>query len=334
MFSALTGCQSLQFYQQAISGQARLLLTQQSTDELLQASSDPTLRERIELVNDILAFAEEKGLPSNGSYQSYVETGKPFIVWNVFASRPFDLSLKTHCFPVAGCVSYRGYFSRSDAEAYAERLEQQGYETYISGAAAYSTLGWFNDPLLDTFLFRREERLAALLFHELAHQLVYVPGDTRFSESVATAVERYLLKLWLVEINQPSKFEAYLASDKRRAEVVALIHQTRLELQTMYTSSLTREEMRIRKVASFEELVEGYEALRTTWDEGNEFHRWMAAGINNPKLETVADYNEWVPALLPLLEAEGIGGFRDRVQSLARMDSDARNDALKSLLEE
>ncbi len=334
LLGLLSGCQSLQFYHQAVMGQARLLLARESSDTILRSSPDPALRDRIMLANEILAFAEANDLPSNSTYSSYVETGQPFIVWNVFAARPFELQLKQHCFPIAGCVSYRGYFSKSDAEAYASRLQAEGYEIYVAGAAAYSTLGWLNDPLLDTFLFRREDQLAALLFHELAHQMLYVPGDTRFNESMATTVEQHLLKQWLQARGQAFVFDSVLASRDRRSEVIGLIQQARMALRDIYESSLSRNDIAVRKQEIFEGLRDDYRALRETWHEGSEYSGWIAGELNNAKLETVADYNEWVPVLSELLQSLGLPAFRERMLELASMTADQRRVVLEQLRSE
>lgn len=313
----LTGCQTLSFYQQAVTGQVRLLLARESVGDLLTSSPDPALRERLQLVGEILDFARAGGLETGGAFESYVETGGPYVVWNVFASRPFELALKTHCFPVAGCVSYRGYFREQDARRYAASLEARGYEVFVGGVAAYSTLGWFDDPLLDTFLFRQRDQLAALVFHELAHQLVYVPGDTRFNESVATAVEQYLLQKWLAERGEIYLFRLYIASQARRQAVLQLIEKARASLKVLYASDISRETMAREKQAVYERLRADYATLSASWTTGSEFRSWMDGDMNNAKLETVADYNQWVPSLTVLLNELGIDGFRQRANELA-----------------
>lgn len=326
----LSGCQQVHFYQQAIVGQSKLLLERERVDALLESSElDPALRHRLMLSQDIVQFAEARGLAANGAYDSYVVTGQPFVIWNVFAAQPYRLSLEPSCFPVAGCVSYRGYFNREDAIDYARHLQTLGYETYIGGVAAYSTLGWFDDPLLDTFLFRAEEDLAALLFHELAHQLIYIKGDTRFNESLATAVERYLLQDWLIQNGDQGRYQRYLARRARISAVIELIDDTRLHLKALYSSSLSEDAMRREKDHLLKVLVQNYEALSDTWEEGEEYRAWMQSPINNAKLETVADYHEWVPVMLQKLQRIGLDRFIHEMRELAKLSQSDREQALR-----
>jgi predicted aminopeptidase len=243
----VSGCETLQFYHQAATGQVSLLWRRTPTDELLQSKIDPVLRDRIEIADQILGFASEIGLPVSGAYLSYVATGEPYVVWNVFAAKPYELALKTSCFPVAGCVTYRGYFKRVDAERYAKHLENKGYEVYVGGVAAYSTLGWFNDPLLDTFLFRSDEQLAALLFHELAHQVIYIKDDTRFNESLATTIELYALEQWLLARGESHRFDRYRLSLARRDSVIELIMLARSRLAVLYDSGISVAELEVKK---------------------------------------------------------------------------------------
>ncbi|MBL6690839.1 MAG: aminopeptidase [Pseudomonadales bacterium] len=330
---SLGGCESAHFYRQAIAGQTHLLWQREAVPELLASDIDPQLRHQLELSVDVLAYAKESGLETGGAYTSYVETGRPYVVWNVFAADPLELALKTSCFPVAGCVSYRGYFREEDARQYAAKMREQGLDVYVGGVGAYSTLGWFKDPLLDTFLFRSEEHLAALLFHELAHQLVYVKGDTRFNESLATAVEQYVLERYLAEKGRADDFVKYQASRARRDQVISLVSKVRAELRGVYASDLSREEKLKRKSVIIGELVVRYERLAESWAEGNEYLYWMRSPINNAKLETVADYHEWVPVMEGQLEQRGFDGFVEWLQALAKLDSDERTQRLRDLSE-
>ncbi len=325
----LSGCESLHFYQQAIRGQTNLLWERQSMTELLASEVDPVLRQQLELAGAILEYAEDVGLDSGGAYTSYVETGRPYVLWNVFAADPLEMSLRTSCFPVAGCVSYRGYFREQDAQNYADKLRAQGYDVYIGGVGAYSTLGWFKDPLLDTFLFRPEEQLAAMLFHELAHHLVYVQGDTRFNESLATAVEQFVLEQYLQDQGRSVDFQRYLASRDRQAEVVELINNTRETLRAVYDSQLTREEKLEQKRFVLERMVERYDHLAASWSQGSEYRNWMLGPMNNAKLETVADYHEWVPVMLAQLNTLGFDGFVAWLQQLAKLPESDRQARLR-----
>ena len=242
LFSVLLiqGCETVSYYGQAAQGQLSMLAARESVRDLVNdPKTDEKVRSQLKKTVDILAFAERYGLPVEKSYSQYVDLGRPYVVWNVFAARPYSTNLETHCFPIAGCVGYKGYFKQSAAEVYAAKLKEEGLDVFVGGVAAYSTLGWFNDPLLNTFLFRSDERLAAILFHELAHKVFYVPGDTVFNESYATTVERYLLQRWLEDQDRADLYENYLTSAQRRDSVIELILETRDELAELYQGSGT-----------------------------------------------------------------------------------------------
>ncbi len=332
---ALSGCESLSFYSQAVTGQTKLMMQRTPVETLLEAQeTEPALRHRLALSQEILAYAESQGLPGGDSYKSYVETGQPYVIWNVFAAPPLMLQLERSCFPVAGCVSYRGYFAKEDADRHAGKLRSQGFDVYVGGVTAYSTLGWFADPLLDTFLFRDEDRLAALIFHELAHQLIYVAGDTRFNESFATAVEKAVLRSWLISRDQQHRYDAYIEGEKRRSAVLELIAETREALRELYASAADDKEKLAGKQALLESMVTRYGELQASWSSGNEFSYWMSSGLNNAKLETVADYNEWVPAFELIYQRVGLAGLFDKVRELAELSTSARHAELEALLTE
>lgn len=327
-----SGCESLHFYQQAATGQVKLLSKRVETETLLASDIEPELRHQLELASDILEYAAGVGLASDGAFTSYTETDRRYVIWNVFAADPLQLSLKTSCFPVAGCVSYRGYFSEQDARRYASGLRLQGYDVYVAGVAAYSTLGWFEDPLLDTFLFYPHEYLAALMFHELAHQIVYIKGDTRFNESMATAVERFVLEGYLMERGKDDVYQRYLASRHRSAQVISLIDATREALKTVYATTQSKSQKLAEKERLLEQLVASYDQLAASWSDtaenASEYRRWMSEPINNAKLETVADYHEYVPGMLGQLRKLGLEGFVAWVSDLSDLSFEDRRQRL------
>ncbi len=280
---------------------------------------------------DVITFAETLGLPSAKSYDSYVQTGQQFVLWNVFAAPALELRLKTSCFLIAGCVSYRGYFKYEDAERKAASLREKGYDVYVGGVTGYSTLGWFNDPLLDTFLFRDEEYLAALLFHELAHRIVYVKGDTRFNESFATSVERFALREWLRSRGKHTALDEYNVSLSRRHSVIELINETRRQLQDLYASDKQESEKLNIKPELIEQLVENYRVLAAQWPDGGEFSHWMDREINNATLETVADYNNWGPVMSAFLTTHGMQAFAVEMKRLASLQESERQAILTSM---
>ena len=328
----LTACESIGFYRQAVIGQGRLLLAGEPVDQLLTSpETSPLLRQRLELVQSILTFARSTGLEVGDAYSSYVVTGQRFVIWNVFAAPQLELRLRKSCFPVAGCVSYRGFFDEQGAKSYAARLKQEGLDVYIGGVLAYSTLGWFDDPLLDTFIFMDEGKLAALLFHELAHRMVYVKGDTRFNESFATTLEQALLYDWLISRGDSQRFEKYLSSERRSRSVLRLIGLRRKDLKDIYESEKDDTSKLELKTLLISQLVEDYKEHVRQWTEGNEFSYWMRGEINNVKLETIADYNQWVPAMQTFLRSRGLKKFSLEMKRLARLPFSDRQVILASM---
>jgi len=293
---SLTGCGTLSYYYQAISGQMHLLVNRRGLDRvLLSESVNPALKERIVLARRITEFAErELGLPVGNTFSSYVDVGSPYLLWNVFAAPEFSLTLKTFCYPIAGCVSYKGYFSAESAAKFSATLADQGLDTFSGGVAAYSTLGWFADPLLNTYIDRNDTQLAALIFHELAHRVVYIPGDTRFNESFATAVEQAALRRWLQVDKASAALEDYQLTERHRSQVLTLIAEARTELETVYNSAETDKVKREQKMQVIASLKADYWALAANWNSGQVFADWMASDINNAMLGAVADYNDWV----------------------------------------
>ncbi len=246
--AALAGCSTVEFYWQGVVGQADLLARAKPIAEVIETTPDAALKARLERVQSIRAFASrELGLPDNRSYTTYADLGRPFVVWNVFAAPELSLSPRQWCFPVAGCVAYRGYFAESDARAEAARLVAAGDDVHVSGVPAYSTLGYFDDPVLSTFVRYREVELARLIFHELAHQVVYVKDDTAFNESFAATVEEEGVVRWLAaerDKREPAA-AAELAGDaargqRLRADFRALIAATRERLTALYASNAIR----------------------------------------------------------------------------------------------
>lgn len=328
-----SGCSTVGYYTQAVLGQMSLLSKRRSIDAVIDdPSTGEIVREKLLLAKKITAFAESSlGLPVEDSYSSYVDTGRRYVVWNVFAAPEFSVRLESFCYPIAGCVSYRGFFNEADARAFGARLAEDNYDVFIGGVAAYSTLGWFDDPILNTFVRRSDTRLAALIFHELAHKAVYIKGDTRFNEGFATAVERAALRQWLEISGRPNAFEAYVARERREQAVVDLIVETRDALDRLYSEPLDEEQMRARKTGLIANLRDRYRALAADWGEHSEFQLWMETDINNAKLGTVLTYNEWVDSFLAILAEEGgsVPRFIERVRELARLAPAAREEALR-----
>ncbi len=336
----VAGCSEIEFYWQGIAGQADLMARARPIADVIATTPDPVLRGRLVRAQAIRAFASrELALPDNGSYANYADLGRAFAVWNVFAAPELSLSPRQWCFPVAGCVAYRGYFAEGDARTEASRLAAAGDDVFLAGIPAYSTLGYFDDPLLSTFVGFEEVELARLVFHELAHQVVYVKDDTAFNESFATAVEEEGIARWLAaegRSRDPSEAAA-LAADaargrQRRAAFRALVAATRDRLATIYASTATDDEKRAEKLAAFAAMRTDYEAQKAASGGVVTFDRWFAAGANNAGILAAGLYADRVPRFVAILAAENqdLGRFYDRVKALAAMPPADREAALVS----
>jgi len=335
VFVALgVGCSHVGYYVQSAQGQFDVSARSRPIAELIaDPATDPKLRARLETVSAVRDYASrELALPDNGSYRSYADLERPFVVWNVFAAEEFSVSAKQWCFPVAGCVGYRGYFAREDAEAFARGLAAEGYEVYVGGVPAYSTLGWFDDPVLNTFVNYPDPELARLVFHELAHQVAYVKDDSAFNESFATAVELEGVKRWLAAGGRSDEYAAFEIAQARRAEFASLVAQYRAALGAVYRSGAPPEAKRAEKARLYAALQADYATLKAGWGGFTGYDRFFD-GVNNARLASVALYNELVPAFQGLLAAEGgdLGRFYARVKALAAEPRAERRAALARL---
>lgn len=309
---ALSGCESVAFYTQAAQGQAEILFKRTSIESIVaDAQVAPEILEKLQYLQAARAFASTHlGLPDNNSYTRYVDLGRSHVVWNVVATSAYDIQPKQHCFPIAGCVTYRGYFSKEDAQHYADQLRGEGLDVVVGGVSAYSTLGWFSDPILSTMLGRPLEDLAGLLFHELAHQQYYRKGDTTFNESFATTVEREGLRAWLRSRNEDALLEAVLARRAKRDEIIELILRHRQKLGDSYMALYQAEgetsvHLSEAKKRGFAALRQDYEALKSKGGGTPGYDRWMKKPLNNASLALFADYNTRVPEFTALLSASG-----------------------------
>jgi predicted aminopeptidase len=268
-----------------------------------------------------------------------VDLQRPYVVWNVFAAPEFSMQPLVWCYPIAGCVSYRGYFGEHDAQKAAQTLERQGYDVFVGGVAAYSTLGWFSDPLLNTIINRDEHQLAALIFHELAHQVVYIPGETEFNESFATAVEREGLQRWLDTIDTAPETREQLARAiredlMRQQQFTALVQSAVMDLNALYGGSLAEADMRVAKEERITRLRDDYAILKTQWQGYGGYDAWFAHDLNNAQLGTVATYNNLVPAFTAMLQqANGdFPLFYENVMQLKQLEPEQRQLKLQLLM--
>ena len=326
----LNGCSSIAYYSQLASGQWRLVEAREPVSEVIaDPHSDLKLREQLIGSQQARDFASEHlRLPDNQSYRLYVDIGRPFVVWNVFATPEFSLDPQTHCFPIAGCVAYRGYYSKSDARGAAALEKQRGMDVYIGGVEAYSTLGWFNDPILSSMIDWDDGRLATLIFHELAHQRFYVKDDTEFNESFATFVEQEGTRQWRAARGLPP-VDVDLA--RQRDQFTQLVLDTRGRLKTLYTRPLAADAMRAAKRAEFERLRHDYRVLRDNqWGGVGRFDAWVNGPMNNAKLLPFGLYDQWVPAFEVIFKQVG-GNWTMFYQQVERLGGLPRSERKKAL---
>jgi len=336
----LTGCADSRYYWQSVTGHLQLMRAARPIDDVLADATTPkALQQRLVLVKDMRRFAvDELQLPDNASYHRYADLQRRYAVWNVVAAPELSLTLKTWCFPVAGCVGYRGYFAENDAQAEAEVLRATGLEASVYGVPTYSTLGWMNwfggDPLLNTFIHYPEGEVARLLFHELSHQVLYVPGDTVFNESFATAVERLGGALWLAQQASPAARLDYADFDARRQEFRALTRRTREQLQAIYQDNSPLAPDTQTKIAmkskAMQDFRAAYAELKARWGGYSGYDTWVAKA-NNAAFGAQAAYDELVPGFEALFALEGRQwpAFYDAVRHLAKRSKSERVQQLK-----
>lgn len=332
----LGGCGTAGYYSQAVSGHVSLMSKRVPIEQVIADPATPeAVRERLRVALAARAFAiAELGLPDNGSYTRYVQLDRTAVVYNVFAAPEFSLEPKTWCFPVAGCVVYRGYFSQQAAERNAAKYAAQGYDTWVGGAAAYSTLGRFEDPVLSTMLYAEDARLAGLLFHELAHQRLYVKGDSAFNEAFATAVEEEGVRRWLGSMGRDAELAAWQATEARMRAFELLVARTRGRLQEVYSSGAGETGMRAAKQDAFAQLEREYRALRETWNGWGGYDRWFETPLNNARLVPSATYRSLVPAFHVLLNRAGgdLEAFYAAAERLAALSQAERDAEMRLLL--
>ncbi len=303
----LMGCSSLGYYAQSIHGHLSLMGQSRPIPEMIaDPSVDTDLKTKLRGIESIRTFSvAQLGLPDNGSYKSYADIGRGAVVWSVVATAEFSMEPKAWCYPIVGCASYRGFFSRLRADAFAADLQRQGFDVAVQPVPAYSTLGWFDDPVPSTVIQWQEANLAGLIFHELAHQKLYVKGDSAFNEAFATTVEQAGIKRWLLEHRGPDELELWQQGQQKEGAFVALLLSAKQRLVMLYREQVSERVMRKRKQRLFLEVEQSYHQLRASWDGYSGYDRWFQRSLNNAHLASVATYEEWVPAFTTLLDRSG-----------------------------
>ena len=322
------GCYLLQSAQ----GQLALMSKRKPITRVIDDESAPAaLRARLGEVAAIRDFASRSlGLPDNGSYRSYADVGRRYVVWSVVAAPEFSVEPKKWCYPIVGCVAYRGYFAERRALGFAGRLRAQGLDVAVGGVAAYSTLGHFDDPVLNTMMGWNDVELAAIIFHELTHQLLYVPNDSSFNEALATAIEEEGVRRWIVAHDRAADLTSHLEQHARYARVVDLLTAARADLKALYGSGLPRDSMRERKRAIFAGVYASFARLKEESGGHAPFESWFEEGLNNAHLASVATYFACVPGFERELAAVSgdLPAFYARVRELAKLDQKRRDAAV------
>ena len=332
----LVSCTSLNYYAQAAQGQLTLLSDARPIEDwLADQNTNSKLRVRLSTARQIRTFAvHELGLPDNASYKNYASLARPFVLWNVVATPELSLDPVQWCFPVAGCVSYRGYYSTEDAAAYGRNLRAEGHDVQVGGVPAYSTLGWFNDPLISTFIYYPDAELARLLFHELSHQVVYVQDDSQFNESFASAVEEAGVERWLSGYGNQAMRDSYIKFSARKKEFLKLLLDCRSALEANYASGASKAEKRAVKARLFAKLKADYLVLKESWGGFAGYDRFFAEPLSNAHLASIATYNDFIPAFRALLTREKtFPRFYAAARALAELDKTERHKRLKRLAE-
>lgn len=330
----LAGC-DLPFYWQAARGQLDLLQRRQPIADLIADPATPdALRQQLDYILQARRFARDTlHLDTGDNYTTYADLERPYVVWNVFATPALSLQNERWCFPIAGCVPYRGYFAEADAQAFAEKLARQGLDTYVGGIAAYSTLGWFEDAVLNTFIQRDPLSLAGLLFHELAHRTVYLPDDATFNESFATAVENIGIELWIEKAGLQHLQPTHREAEKRQQQFLALVLKNREDRAALFNSHLSDAEKQAGKAALAHQLRQDYAGLKASWNGFAGYDRWFAGPLNNAQLSTVATYHQLEPGFRALFEQSGrdFPTFYRRCRTLTETSSTERHQLLNRL---
>lgn len=330
----LAGCADIRYLSHLAKGQYEVIAKRTPIQQVLDnPDTDERTRAQLELVNRIRAFASaELALPESRDYTSYTALNRQHVVWNVLAAPAHSITLKQWCFPIVGCLAYRGYFSEQAARKLEHDLSRQGYDTYLYGVSAYSTLGWFTDPVLDTFLFYPETSLAAVIFHELAHQVVYVQDDPSFNEAFATAVEQEGVRRWMASHGNPGRFLQYQAGNEKEETIVRLILKYRNRLEKAY-DTLPEKDLEAAKHGILDGLREAYHELSGHGGGTPFFDWWFSRKLNNAQLSSIATYHRWVPAFRRLIrDSDSLPAFYAAVKNRSNLSPEKRLSWLRQLL--
>ncbi|MFT5218818.1 MAG: putative aminopeptidase [Planctomycetota bacterium] len=333
MLLFLSACTDLGYYWHSVGGHWSIMNKRVDIEELLSAQdTDQKLRERLQLVLKVRQFSIDRlKLPDNGSYRSYAALDHPYAVQSLFAAPEFSTRLHSWCYPIVGCTSYRGYYDTQRLQNYVEKLHAQDFETYVSDVPAYSTLGWFDDPALSSFIYWTDYRLAGLIFHELTHQRIYIDDDTVFNESLASAVQQAGTRLWLVSENRSIDIAAVDRWLAYRDEVIELIETTREQLDDLYRLDIEVEMKREGKHARFDLARKAHDQIAARQGIEAGYKQWFASDLSNAKFGSIAAYNSHLPSFMRILESHQFDfeAFFVYIEKLGQLDKKARNLCLE-----
>jgi len=335
MIAAISSCSTMNYYYQAVSGHLDLVSKERPIDEVLSdTSTTDELKQKLNLAKAAREFASTQlYLPDNDSYKTYADLERTYVVWNVVATPAYSIKPKTWCFMIVGCLSYRGYFEKQKAIDLAHELKREGLDVQVSGASAYSTLGYFDDPLLNTMMVHSDASLVGIIFHELAHQVIYIDGDTAFNEAFATAVEQEGLRRWFEEQSEGSsdsdQYRQYLSKKQTKHQFYEMLKRTRLSLQTVFEQADNDQQKLTAKQKVYAQLQQDYKQFRKQTNF-YAYDNWMQRDLNNAHLALIATYQDLVPSFINLLAmVDGdLSAFYKRVEELGNMDKVIRDKQL------
>lgn len=333
----LPACSQFSYYAQSINGQWEVNRLRKPIDNILaNEKTSAALKKRLSLVKEARRFASQNLLlPENKSYTEYVDLQRDYIVWNIIHTKPLSIEAETSCFLVVGCLSYRGYFKKETAIENAKSLKAEGYDVYLGGVAAYSTLGWFNDPVLNTMMHWDDAKLISIIFHELAHQKLYINNDTEFNEAFADAVALIGLQKWLRDNNDEKTLQEHQHKEDIHKKFVALILDYRTQLEIVYNSQLSDDDKLKRKTIIFSGLTNAYNTLKLEW-KTDDYDNWFYHNLNNAKLAAVATYRNLLPAFMSLFKEQNqnLADFYNAVDEIGKLEKNERHKKILSYIEQ
>ena len=330
------GCSSLGYYGQSVHGQLGVMAASRPVEEVIVDPDTPAcVRSRLQALPLLRQFATtELALPESSSYRLYADVRRDALVWNVVAAPEDSLTPRRWCYPVIGCANYRGYFDQQAAQEFASGLSAEGWDAAVEPVPAYSTLGWFSDPLPSTVIDWPLTEIAGLMFHELAHEALYVNGDSAFNEAYATVVEEEGVRRWLAQHGDPQQRDEHALNQRRRREFLRLLADIRGHLNRLYASDLERADLLREKAAIFKRLKAGYIELQHAWDGYSGYERWVNRPLNNAHLASINTYHALVPAFRLILQGQGgdMAAFHASCARLAELPKDQRRQHMDALL--